>query len=65
MWPTESLVSHININEFRTDKVCGDGYHEPEGCAMTIVFKLQNVFAADGLHLLYTVALLLVVYTVL
>ena len=44
---------------------CGDGYHEPEGCALTIVFKLQNVYAADGLHLLYTVTILSVVYTVL
>jgi hypothetical protein len=46
-------------------KSCGDGYHEPEGYVMTIVLKLQNVFAADGLHLLYTVAILPVVYTVL
>jgi len=44
---------------------CGDGYYEPEGCAVTIVFKLENVFAAGGLHLLYTVAILPVVYTVL
>ena len=44
---------------------CSDGYHEPEGCAMTNVFKLQNVLTADGLHLLYIVAILPVVYTVL
>jgi len=43
----------------------GDGYREPEGGGMTILFKLQNVFAAGGLHLLYTLAVLLVVYTVL
>jgi hypothetical protein len=61
MWPTESLTSHLKINEFRTD----DGNHEAEWCAVTTVFKLQKVFAADGLHLLYTFARLPVVYTVL
>jgi hypothetical protein len=42
-----------------------DGYDEREGCAVTDVFKLQNVRPSGGLHLLHTVAMLPVVYTVL
>jgi uncharacterized protein involved in response to NO len=45
--------------------VQGDGYHEPEGCAVTGVFKLQDVRPSGGLHLLYTGAMLPVVYAVL
>jgi len=65
MWLTESLISHTKINEFRTDKVLWWWLPWTWRVCSDNVFKLQNVSAVDGLHLLYTVAILPVVYTVL